>query len=105
MWTIHYRKQTPNNMEEQLCLKMFYYNVFFYSSILRTVCIIGLFSLRCSSDDLQNGLLFLYIHTKGGKKIYFRNDLFSKITRLWWLIFYGHFCAHGRLNGLSDLQQ
>ena len=23
----------------------------------------------------------------------------------WWLVFYGHFCAHGRLNGPSDLQR
>jgi len=23
----------------------------------------------------------------------------------WWLMFYGHFCAHGRLNGPSDLQR
>jgi len=22
-----------------------------------------------------------------------------------WLMFYGHFCAHGRSNGLSDLQR
>jgi len=23
----------------------------------------------------------------------------------WWLMFYGHFCAHDRLNGTSDLQR
>ena len=23
----------------------------------------------------------------------------------WWLMFYGHFCAYGRLNGPSDLQK
>jgi len=103
---VKYSDDPPSRTKKVLCLR-FLMQFSFLSECMSTVILWSHMTLYFR--DTVSFMPKLYIGKftwprichNGTIKVWQKLD----VRRWWWLMFYGHFCAHGMLNGPSDLRR